>query len=51
MIMDTYEDIGSLYCEYMKNNKDDSMTELQFFKYALKDAINEMDTLRQVCKN
>ncbi|KAF0722237.1 Uncharacterized protein FWK35_00032385 [Aphis craccivora] len=45
--MDTFEDIGSLYCEYMKNNKDDNMTELQFFKYALKDAINEMDTLRQ----
>lgn len=49
--MDTFEDIGSSYCEYMKNNKDDNMTELEFFKYALKDAINEMDTLHQVSEN
>lgn len=48
--MDTFEDVGILYGEYKKNNKGDDITELEFFKSALKDAINEMDTLRQVCE-
>jgi len=49
--MEVFEDVGVLYCEYIKNNKDDAMTELEFFKSAFKDAMDEMDTLRQVCEN
>jgi len=49
--MEVFEDVGALYSEYIKNNQDDVMSELEFFKSAFKDAMNEMDTLRQVCKN
>uniref|UniRef100_A0A2S2PKM7 Uncharacterized protein n=1 Tax=Schizaphis graminum TaxID=13262 RepID=A0A2S2PKM7_SCHGA len=45
--MDVYEDVGTLYCEYIKNNEDNTMTEFEFFKSAFKDAMDEMDTLHQ----
>ncbi|XP_060857497.1 uncharacterized protein LOC132949922 isoform X2 [Metopolophium dirhodum] len=49
--MEVYEDVGELYCEYVKNNEDDTMTELDFFKSAFKDAMIEIDNLRQQYHN
>jgi len=49
--MEVFEDFGALYSEYVKNNEDDVMSELEFFKSAFKDAMIEMDILRQACKN
>ena len=49
--MEIFEDVGALYSEYVKNNGDDAITELEFFKSAFKDAIIEMDNMIQECKN
>lgn len=37
--MEVFEDVSAIYCEYVKNNKDDVMSELEFFKSAFKDAL------------
>lgn len=44
--MEVFEDVGALYTENVKNNEDDVMTELEFFKSAFKDAMIEMDNMR-----
>jgi len=46
--IDVLEDVGTLYTEYIKNNQNDKMTELEFFKFAFQESITEMDVLRQV---
>lgn len=31
--IDVLEDVGTLYIEYKKNNQDEVVTELEFFKF------------------
>lgn len=46
--MELYEDVGTLYSEYQKNNVTSQLSELDFFKKSFKNCMEEMDTLRQV---
>lgn len=42
------ENVGTLYIKQNKNNQNENVTELEFFKFAFQESIAKMDVLRQV---
>lgn len=44
-----YKELEKLYSEYQKNNAENQLSELEFFKKSFLNCLDEMDTLRQVC--
>jgi len=48
-IFKMYEELEKLYFEYQKNNAENPLSELEFFKKSFVNCLDEMDTLRQVC--
>jgi len=44
-----YEELEKLYSDYQKNNAENQLSELEFFKKSFLNCLDEMDALRQVC--
>lgn len=44
-----YEELEKLYSDYQKNNAENELSELEFFKKSFLIFLDKMDTLCQVC--